>query len=76
VGFSIGAKIFKNKNLSMPYTVGSMELPADGANRSVFTSLLIGTEHYLNNHTFVIASAGLGFGKAWDEIEVGGIQNF
>jgi hypothetical protein len=76
LGLSLGFKAFENKQLSMPYTVGSMELPADGSNQSLFTSLSIGIEHFLNNRTFITGSAGLGFGKAWDEISVGGVDIF
>lgn len=76
VGLSIGFKTFENHQLRMPYTVGSMVLPAEGSNLSVFTSLSIGTEHFLNNSTFITGSAGLGFGKAWDEIKVGGVHIF
>jgi hypothetical protein len=76
LGLSLGSKIFENENLKMPYSPGRLELPASGSNYSLFSNVSVGIEHFLNNNLFLTGSAGIGFGIAWDKIEVGGIRIF
>jgi len=75
-GLSLGSKIFQNKSLTIPYSPGRLELPASGSNYSVFSSITVGIDHFLNNNTFITGSVGLGAGMAWDEIEMGGVEIF
>ena len=70
-GISAGTKILRLSELSMPWTVGRLEIPSHGYSYSFNISGNLGVEKNISDYCFLTANVGLGAGISWDNIKMG-----